>query len=148
MSLTFVATARLAVLARTTDPRTMLRRFLAADAAVTGANGLAYLLASGPLGRFLGVDPGLLLGLGAFLTVYAAGVALLAARERPPALPVRVVIEANLAWTVLSLVSLVLWLTPSAAGAVWTPLQAVTVAGFAALQYLALRAADDRTDTG
>jgi hypothetical protein len=148
MSMTFASTARLAVLARTTDPRTMLRRFLAADAAVTGANGLAYLLASGPLGRFLGVDPGLLLGLGAFLTVYALGVALLAARERPPTLPVRAVIEANLAWTVLSLVSLVLWLTPSAAGAVWTPLQAVTVAGFAALQYLALRAAGPRTDAG
>lgn len=145
MSMT-MSTGRLAVLARTTDPRTMLRRFLAADAAVTGANGLAYLLASAPLGRFLGVDPGLLVGLGAFLSVYAAGVALLAARERPPAPPVRAVIEANLAWAVLSLVALVLWLTPSTAGAVWTLLQAVTVAGFAAVQHLALRAARDRTD--
>ncbi|MEE1762341.1 hypothetical protein PUT24_03920 [Streptomyces sp. SP17KL33] len=141
-------TARLAVLARSADPRTMLRRFLAADAAVTGANGLAYLLASGPLGRFLGVDSGLLVGLGAFLSAYAAGVALLAARERPPTLPVRAVIEANLAWTVLSLVALALWLTPSTAGAVWTLLQAVTVAGFAAVQYLTLRAAGKRTDAG
>ncbi|MFF9779093.1 hypothetical protein ACF1HJ_36310 [Streptomyces sp. NPDC013978] len=147
MSMT-IPTARLAVLARSADPRTMLRRFLAADAAVTGANGLAYLLASGPLGRFLGVHSGLLLGLGAFLTAYAAGVALLAGRERPPTLPVRAVIEVNLAWTVLSLVALVLWLTPSTAGAVWTLLQAVTVAGFAAVQYLALRAVGDRTDAG
>ncbi|MDX3640459.1 hypothetical protein [Streptomyces sp. MB09-02B] len=139
-----IPTARLAVLARTTDPRAMLRRFLAIDAAVTGVNGLAYLLASGPLGRYLGVGAGLLVALGAFLSVYAAGVALLAARQRPPALPVRAVIEANLAWTVLSLVALALWLTPSTAGAVWTLLQAVTVAGFAAVQYLALRAADDR----
>lgn len=147
MAMTAAATP-LAVLARTTDPRTMLRRFLAADAAVTGANGLAYLLASGPLGRFLGVDAGLLLGLGAFLSVYAAGVALLATRERPPALPVRAVIEANLAWSVLSLVALVLWLTPSTPGAVWTLLQAVTVAGFAAVQHLALRAVGDGADQG
>ncbi|MEU6805226.1 hypothetical protein [Streptomyces neyagawaensis] len=133
----------LAALARTTDPRTMLRRFLAADAAVTGVNGLAYLLAAGPLGRLLGVGPGLLTALGAFLTVYAAGVALLAARGRPPVRPVHVVVEANLAWALLSLVALVLWLTPSTAGAVWTVLQALTVAGFAAAQYTALRATGD-----
>ncbi|MDG5802273.1 hypothetical protein P9869_06280 [Streptomyces ossamyceticus] len=133
----------LAALARTTDPRTMLRRFLAADAAVTGVNGLAYLLAAGPLGRLLGVGPGLLAALGAFLTVFAAGVALLAARGRPPVRLVRVVVEANLAWALLSLVALALWLTPSTAGAVWTVLQALTVAGFAAAQYTALRATGD-----
>lgn len=138
-----LSTTPLAVLARTTDPRTMLRRFLAVDAVVTGANGLAYLAAAGPLGRFLGVGSGLLLALGGFLAVYAAGVALLASRERPPAPPVRAVIEANLAWTVLSLLALVLWLTPTTAGAVWTLLQALTVAGFAAAQYAALRASDD-----
>lgn len=141
MSVTMPTTG-LAVLARTTDPRTMLRRFLAVDAVVTGVNGLAYLAAAGPLGRFLGVGSGLLVALGVFLAVYAAGVALLASRERPPALPVRVVIDANLGWSVLSLVALVLWLTPSTAGAVWTLLQALTVAGFAAVQYVALRAAD------
>jgi hypothetical protein len=117
----------------------MLRRFLALDAVVTGANGLAYLVASGPLGRFLGVGSGLLLALGAFLTVYAGAVALLASRGRPPAPAVRAVVEANLAWAVLSLVALALWLTPSTAGAVWTVLQALTVAGFAAAQYVSLR---------
>ncbi|KUM78273.1 hypothetical protein [Streptomyces curacoi] len=129
----------LAALARTSDPQTVLRRFLALDAVVTGANGLAYLVVSGPLGRLLGVDPGLLLGLGAFLTVFAAGVGLLASRARPAAFPVRAVIEANLAWAVLSLVALVMWLSPTTAGAVWTVLQALTVAGFAALQYAALK---------
>ncbi|WP_408994949.1 hypothetical protein [Streptomyces europaeiscabiei] len=137
----YVPAARLAVLARTADPRAMLRRLLAVDAGVTGVNGLAYLLAAGPLGRFLGVGSGLLVALGVFLAVYAAGVALLASRERPPTLPVRAVIEANLGWAVLSLVALVLWLTPSTAGAVWTLLQALTVGGFAAVQYVALRAA-------
>jgi hypothetical protein len=130
----------LTALARTAEPHTALRRFLALDAVVTGANGLAYLVASGPLGRLLGVDPGLLLGLGAFLTAYAAGVGLLASRARPAALPVRAVVETNLAWAVVSCVALVLWLSPTAVGAVWTVLQAVTVAGFAALQYLALKA--------
>ncbi|WP_367319831.1 hypothetical protein [Streptomyces sp. HUAS ZL42] len=126
-------------LARTARPHLALRRFLALDAVVTGANAIAYLAASGPLGRFLGIDSGLLIGLGAFLAVYAAGVGLLASRTRPATLPVRAVVEANLAWAVLSCVALVLWLSPSAAGAVWTVLQAVTVAGFAALQHMSLK---------
>lgn len=136
----------LAALARTSDPQTVLRRFLALDAVVTGANGLAYLAVSGPLGRLLGVDSGLLLALGTFLTVYAAAVGLLASRARPAALPVRAVIEANLAWTALSLVALAVWLSPSTAGAVWTVLQALTVAGFAGLQYAALKARQGISD--
>jgi hypothetical protein len=124
----------------------MLRRFLALDAAVTGTNALAYLAFSGPLGHFLGVDPTLLLALGAFLTAYAAGVGLLASRRQPPALGVRAVVEANLAWTAVSLAALALWLTPSTAGAVWTVLQALVVAGFAALQYTALKVRQGMSD--
>ncbi|MGW2345077.1 hypothetical protein [Streptomyces sp. NPDC001661] len=127
----------------TTTPvqaRTWLRRLLAADALGTGINGLAYVAASGPIGRFLGIDPGLLLALGVGLTVYAAGVGALAARSSPPALGVRTVVEANLAWTVLSFVALFAWLDPSTAGLVYGSLQAVVVAAFAALQYAALRA--------
>ncbi|MFI8164866.1 hypothetical protein ACIGAN_00775 [Streptomyces sp. NPDC085931] len=135
-----MSTTQLAALARTTEPQAALRRFLALDAAVTGANALAYLALSGPLGRFLGVDAALLLALGAFLAVYATGVGLLASRRRPPAPGVRTVVEANLAWAVLSLAALALWLSPSTAGAVWTVLQALTVAGFAALQHLSLKA--------
>ncbi|MFF9277249.1 hypothetical protein [Streptomyces griseosporeus] len=140
-----MSAAQLAALARTTEPNTMLRRFLALDAVVTGANAVAYLAASGPLGRLLGVGPGLLLGLGAFLAVFAAGVGLLAARPRPAALPVRAVVEANLAWSALSLLALAVWLSPTTAGAVWTVLQAGTVAGFAALQYAALRGREGKT---
>lgn len=129
---------QLAALARTSDPHTALRRFLALDAAVTGANGLVYLALSGPAGRFLGVGPGLLLGLGALLLAYGALVGVLAARDRPPALAVRAVVEANLLWAGLSCAALGPWLSPSTAGAVWTVLQAITVAGFALLQYAAL----------
>ncbi|MER7486967.1 hypothetical protein ABTY20_13915 [Streptomyces sp. NPDC126497] len=134
-----MSTTQLAVLARTVEPQRMLRRFLALDAVVTGANAVAYLALSGPLGRFLGAGSGLLLGLGAFLAVYAAGVGLLAARPHPPAAGVRIVVEANLAWAAVSIAALALWLTPTAAGAAWTVLQALTVAGFALLQHMALK---------
>ncbi|MFJ4534865.1 hypothetical protein ACIP39_02625 [Streptomyces tibetensis] len=137
---------QLAALARTSEPQSMLRRFLALDAAVTGANALAYLTLSGPLGRFLGADATLLLAVGAFLAVYAAAVGLLAARRQPPALGVRAVVEANLAWTAVSLAALALWLTPSTAGAVWTVLQALVVAAFAVLQHTALKACQDTWD--
>ncbi|WP_105970135.1 hypothetical protein [Streptomyces geranii] len=129
-----------ALAARTTEPTVMLRRFLALDALVTGANAVAYLVAAGPLARLLGVGPGLLLELGLVLAGYAGGVGWLALRRRPAVLAVRVVIEVNLAWALLSCVALALWLSPSAAGAGWTVLQAAVVAGFAGLQYVALRA--------
>ncbi|KOY57525.1 MULTISPECIES: hypothetical protein [unclassified Streptomyces] len=125
--------------ARTTVPQTALRRFLALDSVVTTANGLAYAAFSAPLGRLLGVGQAALLELGLFLTLYGAGVGWLASRRRPPVLAVKGVIEANCAWVALSLVSLFLWEAPTTAGLVWIPAQALTVAGFALLQRLALR---------
>ncbi|MET9517508.1 hypothetical protein [Streptomyces sp. NPDC002994] len=130
----------LANLSRTTDPQTMLRRFLALDAVVTTTNGLVYVAASGPVGRLLGVGSGLLLELGVFLVLFGAGVGYLASRRQPAAFPVKAVIEANLAWAVASLAALVLWFSPTTAGTFWIPVQAATVAGFAGLQHLALRA--------
>ncbi|WP_418960007.1 hypothetical protein [Streptomyces tritici] len=132
--------ALIAGISRTTRPQSALRRFLALDAVVTGGNGLAYLFASEALGDLLGVDAGLLLELGVFLTVYALGVGLLAARPQPPALGVKAVIDCNVLWTAASLVALVGWLEPTTAGLLWIPMQAATVAGFAALQWAALRA--------
>ncbi|MFJ3826585.1 hypothetical protein ACIPWI_01340 [Streptomyces sp. NPDC090046] len=130
----------LAAFARTHVPQTALRRFLALDSVVTTANGLAYVAFSAPIGRLLGVGQGLLPVLGILLVAYGAGVGLLASRRRPPALPVKLVIETNYAWAALSLVSLALWTAPTTAGLVWIPVQAATVAGFAVLQQLALRA--------
>ncbi|MEX0167694.1 hypothetical protein [Streptomyces sp. LMG1-1-1.1] len=131
----------LAGLARTTRPEVAVRRFLALDAVVTGANGIAYVAASGPLGEVLGVDAGLLFELGLFLTAFAAGVAWLASRQRPAAVAVKAVVDANVVWALLSVVALVAWLEPTTAGLLWTPMQAATVAGFAGLQWAALRAA-------
>ncbi|MFG3496888.1 hypothetical protein [Streptomyces sp. NPDC047928] len=132
--------ALLAGISRTTEPQTMLRRFLGLDAVVTGGNGVAYALASAPLGRLLGVDATLLLGVGIFLVAYAAGVGYLASRRQPPATAVKLVVDANVLWAVLSVVALVVRLEPTTAGTLWIPLQAATVAGFAALQWSALRA--------
>ncbi|MGA5517981.1 hypothetical protein ACPCK2_17305 [Streptomyces pseudogriseolus] len=134
-----MSTTPIAAPARTVEARRTLRRLLALDAVVTGANALAYLALSGPLGRFLGAGSGLLLALGAFLALYAAGVGLLAARPHPPTAGVRVVVEANLAWAAVSFAALALWLSPTTAGAVWTVLQALVVAGLAFAQYGSLR---------
>ncbi|MGP3637606.1 hypothetical protein ACTU45_30425 [Streptomyces sp. 24-1644] len=129
----------LSAVARTAEPLVMLRRFLALDAVVTGANGLAYVAASGPLGRLLGIDPTLLLWLGVFLLAFAADVFWLASRREPSGFLTRVVIETNVVWVVASIAALALWLTPTTAGAVWGLMQAGTVGGFAALQFAALR---------
>ncbi|MGW7328665.1 hypothetical protein ACWGIU_08700 [Streptomyces sp. NPDC054840] len=121
-------------------PQTALRRFLALDSVVTTANGLAYLAFSAPLGRLLGVGQGLLLELGILLAVYGAGVGRLATLRQPHVLAVKLVIGTNYAWGALSLASLALWFEPTTAGLLWIPMQAATVAGFAVLQQLALRA--------
>jgi hypothetical protein len=123
----------------TVSPHVWLRRWLALDALVTGANALVYLLAAGPVGRLIGLDTALLVGIGAFLLPYAAAVGLLARRQDPPVFAVRCVVEANIAWTVGSFAALALWLEPSTAGILWIPAQAAVVTAFAALQYGALR---------
>ncbi|MFD9477582.1 hypothetical protein [Streptomyces nojiriensis] len=129
----------LAGFARNRVPQTALRRFLALDSVVTTANGIAYAAFSAPLGRLLGVGQPLLLELGILLVVYGAAVGWLGSRRQPPVLPVKLVIETNYAWAALSLASLALWFEPTTAGLLWIPVQAVTVAGFAVLQQLALR---------
>ncbi|GAA3377695.1 hypothetical protein GCM10020367_54370 [Streptomyces sannanensis] len=134
------ATTLLGTLSRTDRPQTMLRRFLALDAIVTGANGLVYLIDSKPVGNLLGIGSGVLFELGIVLMVYGAGVGYLATRKQPPALAVKAVIDINVLWAVLSIVAMVAWFSPTTAGAVWIPMQAMTVGGFAVLQFLSLRA--------
>ncbi|MFE9792470.1 hypothetical protein ACFYRL_12075 [Streptomyces goshikiensis] len=127
-------------IARTPEPRAMLRRFLALDSLVTTANGLAYAAFAAPLGRLLGVGQDLLAALGVLLVLYGAAVGLLAARRRPRPLAVAAVIDVNCAWAAASVAALVLWFEPTAAGAVWIPAQALVVAAFALSQWLSLRA--------
>jgi hypothetical protein len=118
----------------------VLRLALVADAAVTGANAVAYLAGAFVLDSLLGVPAGLLLALGAFLAAYGALVLRLATRPEIPRAGVLAVIEANVAWVVASLLVLGFdTFTPDTAGQVWIALQAVAVAGFAAAQWIGLR---------
>jgi len=69
--------------------RTLLRAALKLDAAVTGANGLAYLAAAGPLGDLLGLPPGPLRAIGAVLLAFAGALAVLGSRPAPAASAVK-----------------------------------------------------------
>jgi hypothetical protein len=120
----------------------LLRLVLKLDAAVTGANGVAYLLAAGPLADWLGVPDELLRSAGAFLVAYAAAVYLLATRPRMPRAAVLAVIVVNAGWALDSgLLLAVDGFSPSLAGQIAIAVQALGVAAFAALQYAGLRRA-------
>ncbi|MFI6505576.1 hypothetical protein [Nonomuraea typhae] len=126
----------------TADRARFLRAVLAADALVTGANGLAYLAAAPLIGEFLGPDAGLLRGLGAFLLVYGAAVALLAARREAGPAGTRIVIALNVVWTLGSIAAVVSGaLEFTTAGAFWAVAQALVVGVFAELQIVGLRKA-------
>ena len=126
--------------ATTRRPLDLLRTALRLDAVVTGANGLAHLAAAPLLTGLLGVPPGVLRGLGGFLVVFAAGVALVAARRPVPAVAVEVVVGANLLWAAASVAAVATdRFDLTAAGTVWVLLQAAVVAGFAVLQAAGLR---------
>ena len=112
-----------------------LRLALKLDAAVTGANGAAYLVLAGPLEDLLGVDAALLRGVGAFLLAFAAFVAYVSTRPEVPRAGVTAVIEANVLWVIGSLAFVIAGVSsPETAGSVWTVMQAAVVAGFAGLQ--------------
>jgi hypothetical protein len=118
----------------------VLRRVLLLDAGVTGANGVAYLAAASLLDGVLGVSAGALRPIGAFLVAFAAVVAVVATRRPIPGAAVRELALANAGWVVASLVVAATdALDANGVGTVWTVLQAVTVAGFVALQVWALR---------
>jgi hypothetical protein len=112
-----------------------LRTALKLDAVVTGANGAAYLVAAAPLEDVLGLEPALLRGIGAFLLLFSAAVWAVAARPRVSPSAALAVIAINVLWTVDSIAFLAVGLAdPTTLGAIWIVMQALVVAGFAALQ--------------
>jgi hypothetical protein len=123
----------------TVDGETALRRVLLLDAAVTGANGVAYLAGATVLDGVLGVSAGALRPIGAFLVAFAAVVAVVATHRPIPGGAVRELMAGNALWVVASLaVAATGALGANGVGTAWTVLQAVTVAGFVALQRWAL----------
>ncbi|WP_043622153.1 hypothetical protein [Nonomuraea candida] len=124
----------------TTDRMKFLRLALAADAVVTGGNGLVYLAFAGPVGDLLGPDAGLLRGIGVFLLAYGAAVGLLAARRDISPAATKAVIAVNIVWTLASIAAVVTGAIGfSTMGAIWAIAQALVVAGFAELQIMGLR---------
>jgi hypothetical protein len=114
----------------------LLRDVMRLDAAVTGANGVAYLALAGALEDLLGLSAPLLRGVGAFLVVFALFVAVLGTR-----VPLAV-IGANIAWAAGSIVAAIAgWGSPETVGTVWIVLQAITVGAFAELGLLGPRRA-------
>lgn len=124
----------------TAAPAKFLRLALAADAVVTGVNGLVYLAAAGPVGDLLGPEAGALRAIGAFLVVYGIAVGLLASRGTISPAGTRAVIALNIAWALASVATVVTGLMEfTTIGAVWAIAQALVVAGFAELQIMGLR---------
>src|SRR5699024_4134742 len=121
-----------------TITRPTLRQALAADAAVSGANGVAYLAAAGPLADLLGIEAGVLRAVGAFLVVFAVAVALVARRSWCGAAS-----GMGAANGVLAAASIVVAIaavgSPRPAGIVWIVLSAIVVALFAELRLGVLR---------
>ena len=118
----------------------LLRLALRLDAAVTGLNGAAYLVAAPVLDDVLGLPGGLLRGAGAFLLVYAGAVWLVGSGARISAPAVEAVVVTNVLWAIGSVVAVGTGAgSPTTVGAVWLVLQAAVVAGFAALQIAGLR---------
>jgi hypothetical protein len=116
----------------------LLRCALRLDAAASGALGGTGLVAAPALGDLLGAPAPAVLGIGAFLTAFAAALVALAARPvvHPPL--ARAVVLGNAGWVVGSVLVAVLVPLPTA-GIVVVLGQAVAVAAFAGLQALGLR---------
>ena len=134
--------------AATADGRTaagtdgLLRLALKLDAAVTAANGVAYLAFGALLDGWLGAPYAFLAGVGAFLLAFAAFVGRLATRPVVPRRAVVAVIGANAAWVAVSVVLLLVdGFSPTLAGQIVVAVQAAGVAGFVALQSEGLRRA-------
>ncbi|NUP66219.1 MAG: hypothetical protein HOV96_33390 [Nonomuraea sp.] len=127
-------------LAVTADRTKFLRLALAADAVVTGVNGLVYLALAAPASDLLGPGAGLLREIGLFLLVYGAAVGLLAARPAISPAAVKAVIALNVVWTLASVAAVVTGAAGlTTLGAIWAIAQALVVGLFAELQITGLR---------
>jgi len=134
-------------------PTPFLRLALLGDAIASGAMGLLLTLAAGQLAPWLGLPEPLLRGVGLLLLPYAVSVAWIGSRAQVSRLAVRSIIAINLVWVVGSLLILVFGhslagLAPRALGVAFVAAQALVVAGFAALQAMALRRQGLRHGTG
>ncbi|HEY6552125.1 MAG TPA: hypothetical protein VI669_02165 [Vicinamibacteria bacterium] len=118
----------------------LLRRALVLDAIASGAMAMLLVLAAPALSGIFGLSAGLLRGIGFVLLPWVALLAWTTARPRPSRGLVLAIVGANVAWVLASA-----WLplsglvSPTTLGTAFVVGQAVAVAVFADLQWIALR---------
>ena len=135
--------AEAAATARSRDG--LLRGALRVDALASGATGIAYLVAAGPIGELLGLPSGFLRAVGAFSVVYAAFAWFQASRPRVSLGTSTFIAIGNLVYCAASIALVVAgWHSPTTTGSVWIVLQGLLVAGFADAQLLGVRRASGR----
>lgn len=119
-----------------------LRRVLLADAIISGVTGALMAGGSTVLASLLLLPESLLRSAGLVLLPFAAFVAFVATRPQIPRVAVWAVIIINALWALDSVVLLLSgWVTPNLLGYGFVLFQAVVVAVFGELQFLALRRA-------
>jgi hypothetical protein len=122
------------------QPSSLLRLALLADAAVSGVTGLAMVIGAGYADTLLGVPAALLRYAGLSLLPFALLVVFVATRERVSRPAAWAIVAYNALWAVDSFALMVSgWIAPSALGYAFIAFQAIVVAIFAELQYMALR---------
>jgi hypothetical protein len=132
-------TSATATLAAGRSPGAQRRRWLLADAAVSGASGLVLLVGAAGLDSVLGPRPAVLAGLGVFFLVFAASLTAVV-RLGAPVPAVRVIGVGNLAWAGLSVGVAVADVLPlTTAGVVVAVAQAAAVAVLGDLQLWSAR---------
>jgi len=128
---------------RKADDQVFVRRALLADALVSAATGLLLAVAADYLTGFLGLPVALMRFAGLSLLPFAAIVLFVGLRPAPPRTAVLAIIAYNAMWTVDSFVLLASgWIAPTLLGSAFVTIQAVTVGGFAMLQWVGMKRAD------
>jgi hypothetical protein len=119
---------------------TFLRRALTIDAIITGLTGVMLAAGAPILEGLLGLPAALLRGAGLSLLPFTAWLVYLIRKDPLPRTAVWVVVACNAMWAVDSIILLFTGLVdPTMVGMAFVVFQAVVVAGFAELQYVALR---------
>lgn len=126
-------------LVTTRDDGRFLRLALRLDAAASGALGVVSLVAAPAVSDLLGASPGAFRAVGAFLVVYAAGLAALAGLRTIPRPAAWTVVVGNLAWALATGVLAFAVHDLTTLGTLVVLAQALAVAGFADLQWVGLR---------
>ena len=124
----------------TSHTSTFLRRALTADAVLTGTTALMLVAAAGMLENLLGLPAAFLRGAGLSLVPFTALLVYLLRRESLPRGAIWFVIACNALWAIDSILLLFTnWVDPTLVGQVFVVFQALVVALFAEVQYVALR---------